>query len=148
MLVGGIYMRLTEDQVNDIFDRTSSKCHLCHKKLSFKNYARYGKQGAWEVEHSVPRACGGSDRLNKLYAACISCNRAKGARTTRSIRLRRGLTRAPMSANIREAAKRWKALGGGLLGIVPGAMLLGPPGAVLGAALGAVLGHEQDPDND
>jgi 5-methylcytosine-specific restriction endonuclease McrA len=140
-------MRLTEGQVNEIFDRTSGKCHLCHKKLSFKNYARYGERGAWEVEHSVPRACGGSDRLNNLYAACISCNRAKGARTTRSIRLRRGLTRAPMSANTREAAKRWNALGGGLLGIVPGAMLLGPPGAVLGAALGAVLGHDRDPDN-
>ena len=140
-------MRLTEDQVNDIFDRTSGKCHLCHKKLSFKNYARYGERGAWEVEHSVPRACGGSNRLNNLYAACISCNRAKGARTTRSIRLRRGLTRAPMSANTRKAAKRWNALGGGLLGVVPGAMFPGPPSALLGAALGAVLGHDQDPDN-
>jgi hypothetical protein len=85
--------------------------------------------------------------MNNLYAACISCNRAKGARTTRSMRLRRGLTRAPMSANARTAAKRWNAIGGSLLGGIPSVILLGPPGAVLGAALGAVLGHERDPDN-
>jgi 5-methylcytosine-specific restriction endonuclease McrA len=139
-------MRFTEDQVNHIFDRTSGKCHLCHKKLSFKNYARHGERGAWEVEHSIPRACGGSNRLNNLYAACISCNRAKGARTTRSVRTRRGLARAPMSPNARLVAKRWNALSGGVLGAVPGMMILGPPGAVLGAALGAVLGHDY-PDN-
>ena len=90
-------MRLSEDRINEIFDRTSGKCHLCHKKLSFKNYGHPGDRGAWEIEHSVPRACGGSDRINNLYAACISCNRAKGARTTRSMRLRRGLTRAPVA---------------------------------------------------
>jgi hypothetical protein len=84
-------------------------------------------RGAWEIEHSIPRACGGSDRMNNLYAACISCNRAKGARTTRSMRLRRGLTRAPMSANARTAAKRWNAFGGSLLGAIPGVILLGPP---------------------
>lgn len=140
-------MRLTDEQVNDIFDRTSGKCHLCHKKLSFKNYARHGERGAWEVEHSVPRADGGSNRGNNLYAACISCNREKGTRATRSVRLRRGLARAPMSANARIAAKRWNALGGGLLGAVPGMMLLGPPGAVLGAAFGALLAHDQNPDN-
>jgi hypothetical protein len=119
-------MRLSADRINEIFDRTSGKCHLCHKKLSFENYGHPGDRGAWEIEHSVPRACGGSDRLNNLYAACISCNRAKGARTTRSMRLRRGLTRAPMSANARTAAKRWNAFGGGLLGALPGVMLLGP----------------------
>ncbi|HZW06078.1 MAG TPA: HNH endonuclease, partial [Phycisphaerales bacterium] len=67
-------MAWTREQLTAIYDRTSGYCHLCGKKLALTNYAAHGHKGAWEVEHSVPRACGGSDRLNNLYAAHISCN--------------------------------------------------------------------------
>lgn len=70
-------MSYTVEQLDLIYQRTSGKCHLCHDPLARSNYARFGERGAWEVEHSVPRARGGTDRLNNLYAAHICCNRSK-----------------------------------------------------------------------
>jgi 5-methylcytosine-specific restriction endonuclease McrA len=34
-----------------------------------------------QVEHIVPRACGGSERVSNLTLACEACNREKGTRT-------------------------------------------------------------------
>lgn len=79
-------MEWSDSQLSAIYDRTSGYCHICRKKLAFSNYACSGERGAWEVEHSVPRAAGGTDRLNNLFAACIDCNRSKGACSTRSCR--------------------------------------------------------------
>ncbi len=90
-------MAYSYDERELIYDRTSGYCHLCKRKLSFKNYAKPGKKGAWEVEHSQPRAKGGSDRLSNLYAACIPCNRDKGTATTRTARGWHGRTRARTS---------------------------------------------------
>ena len=137
-------MQFTTDDLEWIYDRTSGYCHICHKKLSFVNYGCYG-DGAWEVEHSNPRACGGSDRLCNLFAACISCNRSKGRCTTRTARRRNGKTRSPLNRQSRRSAKRDQAilgaLGGGLLGA-----LFGPVGTLVGAGLGAALNQKGNPD--
>ena len=61
-----------------------------------------------EVEHVVPRAKGGSDRVSNLALACVPCNRAKAARDVREFlagqpeRLRRVL--AHLRAPLRDAA--------------------------------------------
>lgn len=94
-------MKLTDDDLEYVFDRSGGDCHLCHGRLAFRNYGLYGCRGAWEIEHSVPRARGGTNRLNNLYAAHISCNRSKGARATRSVRRQNGYTCAPLSAQAR-----------------------------------------------
>jgi 5-methylcytosine-specific restriction endonuclease McrA len=60
-----------------IYDRTEGHCHICGKKLSFANYAISSGRGAWEVEHSVAKATGGTNHLNNLFPACITCNRSK-----------------------------------------------------------------------
>jgi hypothetical protein len=52
-------MAYTDERLNRIYDRTNGYCHICHKKLSFVNYAQYGWRGAWEVDHSKPKAKGG-----------------------------------------------------------------------------------------
>ena len=67
-----------------IYDRPSGYCHICGRKLSFQNYGIIDARGAWEVEHSIPWAFGGTDHLNNLYPACISCNRGKGTYSTRT----------------------------------------------------------------
>jgi len=140
-------MRYSNDDLNDIYDRTSGKCHICHRKLAFSNYACFGERGAWEVEHSNPQACGGSSRLCNLYAACISCNRAKGKGTTRSARAYHGNKRAPLSYGRRAAARQKQAAtGAAVLGTL-GGIIFGPIGALSGAALGAVLGDKQNPDH-
>jgi hypothetical protein len=137
-------MRLTQDQLEYVFDRTSGYCHLCHGKLAFCNYALRDERGAWEIEHSVPRARGGTNRLNNLYAAHIGCNRSKGARSTRSARRQNGYTCAPASVQARRNERIENMIAGGGLGMFVGA-LGGPAGLLLGGLIGGSLGFDQKP---
>ena len=137
--------RYTNEELNLIYDRTSGYCHICQRKLAFSNYAVYGAKGAWEVEHSCARASGGTDRLCNLYAACISCNRSNGTRTTRTVRAWNGTTRAPLSVTKRREAKRRRAFAGATLGLAVGSAF-GPLGALAGALIGAAAGERGNPD--
>lgn len=132
--------------LNRIYDRTSGYCHICGKKLSFTNYGKFGRKGAWEVEHSTPRAKGGTGHLNNLYAACIRCNREKQVVTTQTARCWHGRTKAPLSSARREEARGSNALAGaaaaGFLGL-----LAGPGVAAICAVLGGVIGFQTNPDN-
>jgi hypothetical protein len=139
-------MRFTDEELTVIYDRTSGKCHVCRKKLAFTNYGIPGSRAAWHVDHSNPRARGGSGRLNNLYAACIGCNCSKGARSTKSVRSRLGHTRAPVSREKRTAAKELASLVGGGFGAYAGGKLFGPWGALVGGLGGAALGEKHDPD--
>jgi hypothetical protein len=137
-------MAYSDDQLNRIFDRTNGYCHLCHGKLFFTNYGRHGVRGAWHVEHSRPRAKGGSSHGNNLYAACIPCNLAKGTCHTRTARRWNGQTRAPYSKAKLKAKREESTWAGALLGMGIGAAL-GPWGAVLGGVLGAAIGEDSAP---
>jgi hypothetical protein len=139
-------MRYTDEKLSAIYDRTSGYCHICHKKLSFQNYGKHGKKGAWQVEHSRARAKDGSDRTGNLYPACIDCNLEKSTATTRTARAWHGTSRAPLSRQRRRDAKRSGAVVGGIVGGLLGA-LAGPWGAAAGVAIGAKLGHDADPDD-
>ncbi len=138
-------MSFDEERREEIFRKTDGRCHICRKRLALRNYGLEGERGAWEIEHSNPRSKGGTDRLNNLYAACISCNRAKSDSTTAAARAENGFRRAPYS---KERKKRNTVAGSGagaLLG------LLAPPPIRLGvvialAIVGAVLGAEWEPD--
>ena len=132
-----------------IFDRTMGRCHICGKTLVFAHYgARVKDQPrAWEIEHSIPRARGGTDRLNNLYAAHVSCNRRKGTRYSRSARLAHGRTRAPMSLAVREQTRAGRMTGGAITGGLVGARVGGPQGALVGGIIGALLGSG-DPEDD
>ena len=46
----------TVDVREQVFDRTDGKCHICHRRVAWKNYGEPGARGALEVDHSVPRA--------------------------------------------------------------------------------------------
>lgn len=95
-------MGYTDDRLNNIFDKTDGHCHICSKKLSFSNYGKTKGRAPWEVDHSVPVAHGGTDHLNNLYPICVTCNRSKQDRSTRSIRAEAGNKRAPISKRERE----------------------------------------------
>src|SRR5438105_9622711 len=139
-------MAYSGERLSDIFDRTSGYCHICAGKVCFSNYGVFGARGAWEVGHSRPRCEYGSDRLCNLYAAHISCNRSKRARSTRSARAQYGRTRAPLSAERRAQAKVDKAVTEGLLGGLIGAAIGGRRGFVLGAFIGGKHGYDRNPD--
>ena len=133
------------DVLRSVFRKTDGHCHLTGQKLAFNNYGSFGKRGAWEIEHSVPRSRGGTDHLNNLYPASISANRSKSNSATRTIRSQYGLTRAPLSQEQKQAATEnnaWKGLACGALIGLP----FGPVAVGLLAALGALIGADTDPE--
>lgn len=138
-------MARTKEELRKIYNRTSGYCHICHKKLALKNYGCFDERGAWEIEHSNPKVNGGTNRSNNLYAACITCNRSKGANTTCAARMCHGKTRAPLCVEKRKTAKLVNGLvyGGGGAAI---GSLFGPVGTLVGAALGARKGYKKNPD--
>ena len=140
-------MLFAKDERRKIFDRTSGKCHICHENLAFINYATPDARGAWEVEHSNPKAKGGTDRLNNLYPACIACNRSKGTQSTRTVRARNRKTRAPLSREKREKAKRTNAISYGL-GAGAITYMLFPPAAWLVGLAAMYIGYKRNPDRD
>lgn len=140
-------MRSHEESIRlqKIFDRTNGRCHLCRGPLQFDRFGVVGQPGAWEREHSVARANGGTDHLNNLYAACIPCNRSKQDRSTATVRRTNGYRSAPLSAE----QKSGNAVIGGSLGVLAG--LLVPPHirlavAVFGGVVGALIAHSHDPE--
>ena len=128
-----------------IYDRTSGYCHICKKKLSFKNYGKIDNKSPWEIEHSRPRSKGGSDHLNNLYASCISCNRKKGTFTSRTARSWNNRRIAPLSKVKRKETKYTNAMLGGIIGLRIG-LYVSPLIGLVGAAIGGIICYDVDPD--
>lgn len=139
-------MAFEKVQLERIFSRTSGHCHICWGKLCRKNYGQFGKRGAWEVEHSIARANGGTDHGNNLFPAHIACNRQKGGLTTRTVRNRNGKTRAPMFTMRRDQAQNENTVLGAVFGGLAGLVIAGPLGAAAGAVAGGKFGRSLNPD--
>lgn len=121
-------MAYSNGELDEIFDSTNGRCHLCHGAICRCNYGRIDARGAWEVDHSNARAGGGTNRMTNLKPAHIPCNRWKQAKTTRAARAAFGTTRAPMSKEVlEERTLQW------MWG-------LGAAGAVAGTGIGAWIG--------
>jgi len=71
-------MGYTDEELSYVYDKNNGYCWHCRKKLAFTNYGRYGRKGAWEVDHSNPISKGGTDYFRNLVPACVECNRSKG----------------------------------------------------------------------
>jgi hypothetical protein len=78
-------MGYEHERLSAIYDLTEGVCHLCSKRLSWSNYGQHGERGAWQVDHIVPKALGGSDEDHNLAPACIPCNQEKGHETRLAI---------------------------------------------------------------
>jgi hypothetical protein len=138
-------MPFDNDTLIKIYKRTDGRCHICNKRLSFVNYARPGRRGAWEVEHSNPKAKGGTDYFRNLFPACIDCNRVKGTATTRTARARHGRRRAPLSKEKQKEARFSNAIVGGFIGGILG-LFIAPWVGVVGVLIGSTVGHNINPD--
>lgn len=138
-------MNVSNERLNKIYDKTSGKCHLCHKKLAFTNYGLAGAKGAWEIEHSKPKSLGGTNHLNNLFPACISCNRQKSNGTNYSVQKKHSVRNAPLSVSARRKAEAANVAKGVLVGAAIGRML-GPAGVIAGGIIGGVLGYDSDVD--
>jgi len=131
----------------EIFDKTNGRCHLCSRRIVFKNYGIRDARGAWEVDHSSPVAEGGTEHLNNLLPACISCNRSKQDSSSQSARAEYGRTRAPLSAGAEKRERLKQAVGGALTGALLGARLAGPVGFWIGLIGGGVTAYALDPES-
>lgn len=140
-------MAFDESTIKRVFDSTGGCCHLCHRPVALRNYGTLKRRGAWEMDHSVPHARGGTDRLNNLKPAHVSCNRSKQARTTRSARARHGRTRAPLSFQATEKEREKAAVGMSVLLGVTG-LAFGPVGALVGILAGLLLVSNQNPETE
>lgn len=133
-------MSYSRQELRDIYDSTSGRCHLCHGSLQFEKYP-----DKWEVDHSKAKANGGTDHGNNLYPACKSCNRARRDRPASKVRKENGVTGIPLSYKQRYKKKRRNGLAYGGLVAIAGGLLGGPAGFVMGAATGGSLGYSKDP---
>lgn len=131
-------MAYTKDELRRIWKSTDGRCHLTGRRLLLKDYSE-----TWEVDHSRPRAKGGSSHGNNLKPALVSANRSKQATGSRAVRRRNGLTRSPMSPGEQGRKRSSNTAGGALVGATTGAAIAGPPGLVVGGILGALLGASQ-----
>ncbi len=127
-----------------VYNKTNGHCHLCGGPMAFSNYGDHGARGAWEIDHSTPKARGGTDHLNNLYAAHSSCNRSKQHRSNASIRREYGRTRAPLSAAALQELKAGDALTGAVSIGLLGGRFFGPAGFIVGAVIGAIGAYAID----
>ena len=135
---------MTNERLKKIFKKTDGNCHICHGKLVYSNYSYAGSIGAWEIEHSRAKFNGGSNHMNNLYAAHISCNRQKGLMHSRTARSYHGNTRAPYSKAKKQSIRNDNVLLGATVGFIAGSYY-GPIGRLIGAGIGAVIGDECSP---
>lgn len=140
-------MQVDNARLRKIFEHSSGHCHLCGEPCCFVNYGKLGRRGAWEIEHSNAQANGGTDHLNNLYPAHISCNRAKRDMSTRTARAMYGRTKAPLSKAAVEKQKERNAWVGAGIGFLTG-LRFGPVGGLIGALIGGLVGSEIKPSLD
>jgi 5-methylcytosine-specific restriction endonuclease McrA len=136
---------MDKERLQKIYRKTDGNCHICHGKLNFSNYAALGANSGWEVEHSKPKSKGGSDNLNNLFAAHITCNRGKGTLHTKTARSHYGNTRAPYSKSKKQKIKNNNTTGGALIGGSIGLAVGGSVGGLIGSFVGGLIGNESSP---
>ena len=133
-----------QERIKKIYYKTDGYCHICHKKLSLSNYGKRGAKGAWHIEHSKAKANGGTDHLNNLYPACISCNEEKGIMHTQTARGYNRQTRAPYSKAKKQKLKNQNTIGGLVAGAITGSIFV-PVGALVGGVIGGAIGENNSP---
>src|SRR5690242_17187581 len=108
-------------KLKQIFKRTDGRCHICYKPLHFNHHGKIDAKGAWQIEHSIPRAGGGTDHLNNLFPACTACNLNKGIGSSRTARNTHGNSRAPYSKAKKQKVRESNTSSGIILGgLTPG----------------------------
>lgn len=129
-------------RLKDIFKKTDGYCHVCHRKLSFGG--KRNTKGAWHIEHSKPRARGGTNHLNNLLPACIDCNIEKATLSSRTARGYYGNTRAPYCKEKKHAIRDDNTAAGMIIGGLIGS-IGGPWGVGIGATIGGIIGNSNSP---
>lgn len=71
----------TKNEVEQIWIKSSCKCHLCGKSWKLEERSQAG----WHIDHIIPHVGGGNtEHIGNLRVACSKCNLAKGRGYTQS----------------------------------------------------------------
>lgn len=132
-------MAYTKEQRKKIHRKTNGKCHLCHCRLAFADYGI-----TWHIDHSKPRAQGGTDHGNNLYAACIKCNCSKADGSNRATRSANGVKRSPLSREGRQKKRVGNMFAGGGIGLL--GFGLGPVVGAITTIGGMIAGYKAKPE--
>ena len=142
-------MNWSKERLEKIFNRSSGKCHICHGRLEISKHGKQSKEGGWHVEHSVPRAIGGTDRLNNLFPAHVKCNLEKGVASSPSARRKHGKTRAPLSVEKRKQAKFQNGVfSGGAIALASAFLRIHPATGAIATVIAVAYSFLQDPDEN
>ena len=79
----------SNQQLREVFERTTGHCHFCGDKLSLEHYGDgTGEElvGAWEADHVIQRGKGGSKSAANCLPACVRCNRLRWHRKGKQLR--------------------------------------------------------------
>ncbi len=137
--IGRMAMTYTKAKRKKIHQKCNGKCHLCTRRIAFDDYGK-----TWHIDHSIPRAKGGTDHGNNLFAACINCNCSKADGSNRATRRANGVKRSPLSRKARDKKRignMWKGGGLGLLGF-----RFGPVVGALTTVGGMIAGYKTKPE--
>jgi 5-methylcytosine-specific restriction endonuclease McrA len=79
----------SNQQLREIFQRTSGHCHFCGDKLRLEKHGDSSiaeLAGAWEADHVIQRGKGGSKAAANCLPACVRCNRLRWHRKGKQLR--------------------------------------------------------------
>lgn len=62
--------KFTEYEKRIVYANGGGKCSICGKPVSFKKMT---------IDHKIPLASGGTNSIDNLQLACLSCNQMKGS---------------------------------------------------------------------
>ena len=124
-------MGLDTESHTAAFERSGSRCMHCGKQLSRSNHGRGSGRGAYETDHRMPRARGGTDHGRNLIAICAECNILKSDMPASKFNelmaeQRQARQERCLNYNIRQAALP-AIVAGGLSFLAMGIAQAGPP---------------------
>lgn len=61
-------------------------CGICRKKILYGSHesviSQRNSRYAWNIDHIIPKSCGGSNNIDNLQAVHVECNRNKSNKST------------------------------------------------------------------
>lgn len=58
-------------------EKPKGHCRHCGKIIVYSHYGDRNKSTGWEIDHSNPKARGGTNNPRNLYSVCSKCNMKK-----------------------------------------------------------------------
>jgi 5-methylcytosine-specific restriction endonuclease McrA len=70
---------ITNSKLIAVFNKTNGHCHFCGDPVMLEKYGvkDVDENGAWEADHVIQKAKGGSKEYENCLPSCARCNRLR-----------------------------------------------------------------------